>query len=178
MTALESAARSHAILTLVAPAGLAVNVLCQLIISRLPISLGHVRRQFVSFGLGLVFAAVAALGLLSSQRPAAVDFAGYLGLQLLSYVFMGFCFFHVINVNISSLRIRMLKEYLLQDPLPLPEEALLLRYNVGDMLDARLARLQSGNQVYTSQGRYYSRPGGVVALGRFFTLLRSVLLPR
>jgi hypothetical protein len=177
MTALESATRSHVILTLVAPAGLALNVLCQLIISRLPVSLGHVRRQFVSFGLGLVFTAIAAFGLLSCQRPPAIDFAGYLGLELVSYVFMGFCFFHVINLNISSLRIRMLKEYFRQDPLPLTPETLLLRYNVGAMLDARLERLQSGNQVYTSQGRYLSRPGGVVAVGRIFSLLRWILLP-
>lgn len=177
MTALESAIRAHAALTAIPPAGLAVNVLLQLILSRLPLALGHVRRQFIGFGVGFGFTVAALISILDIQHVGAADYAGYLGLHLLTYVLMGFCFFHVINLNISSLRIRILKEYLRRDPVPLSESDLLSRYNARHMLEARLARLQSGNQVYEANGRYHARTGGVVVIGHIFAGLRRLVLP-
>jgi hypothetical protein len=177
MTALESAVRTHAALVVVPAAGLALNILFQLVLGRLPLSIGHIRRQFIGFGAGFLFTAAGLIAILELQQPGASDFAGYFGLNLLDYVFMGFCFFHVINLNISSLRIRMLKEYLRQDPAPLSESDLTSRYSARAMLDARLARLQSGNQICFVDGRYHARPGGVVVIGHIFSGLRRLVLP-
>ncbi len=145
-------------------------------LSRLSLALGHVRRQFVSFGIGFAATAIGLLALLCRHRFSEVDCVGYFGLYLLSYLFLGFSFFHLINLNVSSLRIRILKEYLRHAPGALPDQVLLDRYNVSDMLDARLERLQSGNQIFFSNGRYFARSGGVQVIGGLFTFLRRLLL--
>jgi hypothetical protein len=166
----------HAFLTFMPLVGLACNVASQMTLSRLPLRLGHVRRQFISFGVGFAATTAGLIALLVSQPLPAPDVVGYMGFDLLSYVFLGFCFFHVINLNISSLRIRILKEYLRHAPAPLPDRVLLDRYNVRDMLDARLERLQSGNQIYLSGARYFAKAGGVSFIGGIFALLRRLLI--
>jgi len=91
---------------------------------------------------------------------------------------VGFCFFNVINLNISSLRIRMLKEYYRQHPTPLSAVELMARYPVDQMLEARLVRLASGGQIAEMNGRFFSRPGAVTAIGCIFSGLRRLLLRR
>ena len=51
----------HPALALIPLLGLAVDILAQALLCRLPLSIGHVRRQFVSFGLGLAAAVLALL---------------------------------------------------------------------------------------------------------------------
>jgi len=157
--------------------GLAVNVAVQLGLCRLRLGFGQVRRQFLSFGAGLVAAGLVLALLLPRLRLGAWDRAGCLALHGLSYAFLGFLFFNVINLNISSLRIRMLKEFLAQHPRPLPDDRLRAKYNVRDMLTARLERLAGGRQIELRDGRYYSRRGTVVLIGHFFAGLRAFLLP-
>lgn len=157
--------------------GLAVNVVIQLGLGRLRLGVGHVRRQFVSFSCGLLATALALALLLPPARLAAWDRAGYAALHGLSYIFLGFLFFNVINLNISSLRIRMLKEYLAQHPRPLSDDILRQKYNVRDMVTARLERLARGRQIDHRDGRYYVRRGAVVLIGHFFARLRALLLP-
>jgi hypothetical protein len=156
--------------------GMMVNIGAQLVLSRLPLAVGNVRRQFVSFGCGLLVATGGLLALLFQAGVGGADFAGYLALHTGSYACLGFCFFNVINMNISSLRIRMLKEYLRQHPLPLPDEALVGKYPVRDMLDARLDRLERGRQISHSGGRFFWRRGTVTVIAHFFAGLRRFLL--
>lgn len=156
--------------------GLASNVALQILLGRLPLPIGPVRRQLVSFAAGFV---VAALGLIRLLQPApltTLDQAGYLALHLSSYVLLGFVFFNVINLNVSSLRIRMLKEYAGVDPQPLAEAVLREKYSARRMLDARLERLAAGGQLAVRNDRYYYRPGTVVLIGRFFAFMQRFLL--
>ena len=156
--------------------GLAVNIAAQCVLGRLPLSIGHVRRQFVSFGCGLAATALWLGHALPPLALAPLDVAGWAALHLLSYAMAGFVFFHVINMNISSLRIRMLKEYLHVHPQPLPDRVLRKKYAVRAMLDARLERLVSGGQITRRDGRYYFQPGPVAAIGQLFAFLKRFLL--
>jgi hypothetical protein len=156
--------------------GLAANIGAQLLLSRLTLDIGQVRRQFISFGCGLLITVGVLLVLLSHASLGFVDSAGYFLLHTLSYVFLGFCFFNLINLNISSLRIRMLKEYYRQHPVPLSDADLIASYPVGVMLDARLARLESGRQIRRAEGRFFSQGGMVTHIGHFFAGLRHFLL--
>jgi len=156
--------------------GLAVNIGSQWVLCRLPLPIGHVRREFISFGCGVLFSGVCLQTLLSGSGFDLIDRAGYLGLNLLSYTFLGFCFFNAINLNISSLRIRMLKEYHRQYPTPLTDAELIAKYNVRSMLEVRLARLESGRQLYQAHGRFFVRKGAVTVIGYFFAGLRRFLL--
>lgn len=177
MKALESAFHSPVLWETLAPlAGVIVNMLAQIFIGRLPLSLGQVRRQFISFGCGL-FVTVGWLGFTIPYAELTVsDLAARAALQLMTYGMIGFIFFNVINSNISSLRVRMLKEFLQAFPDPLPDQVLRQKYRTDAMLDARLERLLNGGQIAHRNGRYYFQPSAVAAIGRFFAFLQNFLL--
>jgi len=165
------------LILLLAPlAGLLADALLQIVLARVVPGGAHLRTQFLSFGFGLVITVLVLAGLLWQYPFARGDRAGYLLLHVIVYVCFGFCFFNMINANVSSLRVRMLKEYLSHDPKPLPDAIIFQRYPAREILQARIARLRSGRQIYLSAGRYYVRRGIVILIGRFFAALRRLLL--
>jgi len=178
MSPLDQPAASPAVLTAAPLLGLATDVAMQVILARLPLTVGHLRRQFISFGAGLVVVLAVLWLLLRSLPLGPLDRVGYSVLHLGSYAFGGFCFFNVINLNISSLRIRMLKAYLQQHPRPLADEVLMATCSAAGMLDSRLQRLLDGGQITRSGDRFHPRPGFVTFIGGLFAHLRRLLLGR
>ena len=165
-------------LLILAPAGgLALNILLQAVLSRAARGDAHLRNQFFALGVGAVAAAAALAWLLARQPFGIFDTIGYLFLHLSIYLFFAFCFFNVINANVSSLRVRMLREYLACAPEPLPDREIYRRYPVRDMLTSRLARLESGRQIRAAGGRYFMGARFVALVGRFFHGLQRLLLP-
>lgn len=158
--------------------GLAVDLLMQVVLSRLATRSAHLRNQFVSIAVGAGVATVVLLALLIRQSFGMLDGIGYLFLHLMAYVLYAFCLFNVISANVSSLRVRLLLEYLSHHPTPLPDAAIFRRYQAREMLQARLARLQSGGQIYSRAGRYYTGGRFVIVIGWFFERLRRLLLPQ
>lgn len=157
-------------------AGLATDVAVHLVLARMLPGGAHVRIQFVAFGAGMA-ATVALLATALWGHPfAPSDRAGYLCMNAFVFACLGFGLFNVINANVSSLRVRMLREYLAADPEPLPDEALYARYPAAEILSSRLARLEAGGQVHSARGRYHAQAGGVALIGRLFGLLRRLLL--
>jgi len=120
----------HHTLVLVPLLGLAVDIGAQAVLCRLPIGVGHVRRQFASFGLGLASSAAALALVLRRMELGPSDLAGYAFLSILTYAFVGFCFFNLINLNVSSLRIRMIREIHRHHPEPVPTGRLSALYGV------------------------------------------------
>ena len=166
------------LLPLVPVAGLAVDVLVHLILARLLPGGAHVRIQFIAFGAGMALT-VATLAIILWRHPFPLaDRFGYLCLNAIIYACLGFGLFNVINANVSSLRVRMLKEYLALDPTPLSDADMLRRYPAREILAARLARLEAGGQIHRIGDRYHAHSGGVVLIGRFFGALRRLLLRR
>lgn len=162
---------------LIAPAaGLAADVVLQAVLSRFAFSEANLRAQFMSFGAGTLVTIAVLLALLSGSRFAPVDKISYGLLHVLAYATFGLIFFNMINANISSLRVRMLKEYLARGPAPLADAELYAKYPAADMVSARLARLEAGGQILVRDGRYYLKGGGVAMIGALFAGLRSLLL--
>jgi hypothetical protein len=178
MTEVEQLLSGQASLALIPLLGLAVDVAAQLAQSRLPRPAGHVRKQFISFGVGGAATAVVLLKALFSLSLGPLDLAGYFLLGMLTYAFLGFCFVNVINLNVSSMRIRMIMEIRRQHPNPVPVSALIERYGMAEVLDARLLRLQSGRQIERRGDRLYLRRGAVLHIAHFFSGLRVLLFGR
>jgi hypothetical protein len=163
-------------LLLFAPAaGLAADVVSQAVLSRFASSEANLRVQFISFCAGLLVMAALLFVLLSGSRFGPIDAAGYVMLHVLAYACLGFIFFNLINANISSLRVRMLKEYLARDPAPLSDAELYAKYPAADMVSARLARLEAGGQILARDDRYYLKGGGVAMIAALFAGLRCLL---
>jgi len=164
------------LLLLLAPAaGLVADAALQLLLARV-LPLGPRRLQFVAFAGGAAVAA-AILGALLADSPfGAADRLGYFALHLLIYACFGFFFFNVISANVSSLRVRILKEMLERHPAPMDEARLAASYSARDILFTRLTRLQQGGQVEARDGRYYLRRSGILLIGSPFAALRRFLL--
>lgn len=161
---------------LIPVAGLLVDVVGQVVLSRLPLRIGHVRRQFLAFGLGLVSVLVLTL-IARPQRGAGwLDEVSALAVSGLTYAFFGFVFFNALNANLSSLRVRLLKELQAREPEGLPASVLLERYGAEEILSARISRLAAGGQLVQRGDRYFFQPKGVAVIGRFFAGLRRLLL--
>lgn len=167
----------NVLILLLAPlAGLTGDAFIHIVLARVVPGNAHLRTQFLSFGFGMAITTLILVELLWQYPFAPADRMGYLVLHALTYAFLGFCFFNMISANISSLRVRLLKEYLAHDPDPLPDAAIFRRYPAREILEARLARLESGRQIYVSAGRYHVRQGTVTFIGQFFAALRRFLL--
>jgi hypothetical protein len=156
--------------------GFAVNMFAHAAIARVVTGGAHVRIQFLSFGLGMVVTVVILSYWLWQYPFSSADRIGYLLLHGMVYFCLGFGLFNVINANVSSLRVRMLKEYQAADPLPLSDTEMFTRYPAAEILTARLTRLSVGGQIHAENGRYFPREGGVALIGRFFAALRWLLL--
>jgi hypothetical protein len=157
-------------------AGILANVLGHVAISRLPLPRGPVRRQFVSFAIGL--AIVIYLSFVRRPIPDAGPAQAIPGILLscLSYSFYGFVFFNALNANVSSLRVRLIRELAHAGPDGIATHELRTRYGREHILQVRLERLLTGGQLYLRDGRYHLKRGGVWWIGRLFALLRQVLL--
>ena len=94
------------------------------------------------------------------------------------YLEFGFILFNVINANVSSLRVRMLKEYFNMGENGLSDESLLRKYSAREILEARIQRLTTGKQIYLRDNRYYPAKGEVAIIAKFFNGLRYILLKR
>lgn len=164
------------LLALLPLGGLVVNVFAQIILARTPIALGQVRRQFVSFGIGLIALAATGAGLCIRLPSEFADRAGLLLMAVLSYAFLGFVFFNALNATLSSLRVRLLRELQAREPAGLPAAVLLEKYGATEILHARLDRLATGGQLVQRGDRFYFQPKGVAMIGRFFAALRILLL--
>lgn len=157
--------------------GLAANVLLQALISRIPAYQdATLRVQFVSFAGGASVTAYVMLAFLWGAPFADADEFGYFALHMLVYGCFGFVFFNMISAHVTSLRVRMMHEYLAHDPTPLLDTDLYARYPASQMVLARLRRLERGGQVDERGGRYYLRAGGVAIIGKFFAGLRRFLI--
>ncbi len=172
----EAMTDAVAMLALAPLAGLAADIGLHMILVRIYRGGAHVRVQFIAFAFGMAITFVTLANLLWQYPFAPSDRLGYLLLHAIIYSCFGFGLFNVINANVSSLRLRMLKEYLLHDPAPLPDAVMYQRYPARAILAVRLARLESGRQIVSREGRYYTRGGSVVLIGRFFAALRWLLL--
>ena len=145
---------AHAALHASAAAGLCAYVLVHVPISRL-------RRDRSPLG-NLALAALAGggfcflLGLWAARaaRLPAGDAAGLLLLSGIAYVGLAWCYFNFVNLNLSSLRFRLLRE-LRQAPEGLTEDEIVSRYNARQIVGRRLEQLAGGGHLARRNGRYF-----------------------
>lgn len=163
-------------LALAPVAGLAGDCLTHIGVARLGRG-GPLAKLLVGFGAGFVLTAgVCALALAAADTDAA-DAAALTGLCLATYAALGFGYWSFVNLNMTSLRIRLLQE--VQDtPGGLPVAELHRRYGTEEMLRRRLARLLGNGQYTERGGRFYLGKRTFLLIARTFDLARFLILGR
>lgn len=112
---------------------------------------GSVIYGFMAGLAGALVSSTLALRAAALQTPDALA----LGLVSLgSYLAIAYGYFAFVNLNLTSLRIRLLREMWGADR-PVSEEEVLSRYGPGEALDLRLLRLTAKRQLIQRGDRYY-----------------------
>jgi len=167
---------SDAAATLLPFAGLAIDVMVQVLVLRAGARFG--RSLAVGFAAGA--AAMAALLCLPAFAGSGGG-SGRAGTALLvygAYVGFGYGYFSFLNLNQASLRVRIMKE-LLAEGESMALDDLLLRYNAEHILDARLDRLLEGRQIHRQRGVFLSGPRSeFLNLARLLDVLKLVTTGR
>ena len=154
-------------LTLAPVAGLAANVFAQIACARILRRLGLSIVAGALCGL-LVTALCTALDSTSAGIALAADWA----VAILTY----FAYWAFLNLNITSLRIRILRE-ILQSSGGVSRDELTARYSADEFLRRRLERLETGRQMSCRDGRWRLESRTLLVLARTMEALRALVLP-
>ena len=155
----------------------ATNVLVHLGACRCLTRRGAYFKLLAGFIAGLPVVLVISLVALSSWDASFTDRAALLALNLLTYLGLAFGYFSFVNLNIASLRIRMLQELLAAGG-SLPGDRLLACYNTDEVILLRIDRLLRGGHLIEAQGRIYSGKRYFLFIGRVFDVLRWIILSK
>lgn len=133
------------------------------------------RRPALSIALG----ALAGLGVTGAVIGSTRSLAGWPGgaVALMTYAALAFGFWAFLNLNLTSLRIRLLREALHQ-PVGMPLEEILRRYSSDETLARRLERLKKNGQLAHSSGRWYLNRSSFLIIARILEGTRALLIPR
>lgn len=146
---------------------LGLNVIVQLAMHFLFVSAPIVRSYVAGCVAGAIGTIVLAWGAgWAELLTALLTFGG------LTYGYSNF-----INVNYSSLRLRILKE-MLRDGGATTLADLQSRYGSEAILDRRLTRLVEWGQLREDNGRFHAERGSFYRLAQVFLLLKKLLLGR
>jgi hypothetical protein len=156
-------------------AGLMLTVLTQIVFVHL--SRGKVGASIIIGIFCGLAATLAAIAQGRAEMPGATG--GFVDTWLLSaatYLALAFGFWTFLNLNITSLRIRILRELLRAGGrIALSEMPML--YTGAERLRRRLERLEKGGQILCEDGRWRLRSWQVLAIARCVQAWRSFILP-
>lgn len=158
-------------LTLAPVAGLAADVFAQIACARI------LRRPGLSIVVGALFGLIitvlfTALNLTTTGIALVADWA----VPILTYFALAFGYWAFLNLNITSLRIRMLRE-MLQSSGAISRSELTARYSADEFLRRRLERLEASRQMSCRDGRWRLESRTLLMLARTMEALRALVLP-
>ena len=163
-------------ITIAPLAGLVFAMLIQ--IAAVHASRGKVGASIIIGIIGGLAVTIAAVALGRAEVPGATG--GFVDTWLLggaTYLALAFGFWAFLNLNITSIRIRLLRQLLCAGGhMPLSDMAVL--YTPAERLRRRLERLEKGGQIRREDGRWRLRSWQVLAIARCVEAWRSFILSR
>lgn len=165
----------YPVVAVAALAGLGLNFLTHLLTAVLTAGRRVGLSVLTGVCAGLVGTAVLTTVGLSALKPELVDAVAFATLNLAIYLALAFGYFNFVNLNMTSLRIRVLLE-LLEAREGLSREDVLQLYNAEELLERRLARLKRQGYLVEQQGRFCRRGSSLLLLARGMTMLKWVVL--
>ncbi|MGE3303386.1 MAG: hypothetical protein AB7M12_09760 [Hyphomonadaceae bacterium] len=138
-------------------------------------------RILASLGMGIAAGAgVLALALMKGAPPAALpeDIWGWGIAAAGSFLAFTFCFWATINLNATSIRIRILREIAASPGKSLPLATLTSRYSEAAMIEARLDRLVALGHLAVENGVARVVKPTLPRIAAAVALVRRILIPQ
>jgi hypothetical protein len=129
----------------------------------------------IGCGCGLAATAAISLAALLWLHVTLANGLALAAVNLVAYLALAFGYFNFVNLNIASLRIRMIQELAESDG-QLPVERLTGLYNTETVIEVRIDRLTRGGHLVERDGRYYSGKRRFLVVARIFDFLRWAIL--
>jgi hypothetical protein len=123
-------------------------------------------------GVATVFVAAAAVRSLPVERSEAIAMVAF---DAATFAILSFGYFNFVQLNISSLRVRIANE-IFDSGSGLEPERLLSLYNARRVVDERLDRLVRGKQIVDRDGRFYHRKSLVFWVAVAMDLCKRITL--
>lgn len=166
---------AHALAALAAVFGLAAYCLSHLAACRAVRGRGPYFPLIIGCGCGLAATATISLAALLWMNCTFADGLALAGVNLIAYLALAFGYFNFVNLNIASLRIRMIQE-LAESGGRSPVTRLTGLYNTETVAQLRIDRLTRGGHLVVREGRYYSGKRRFLIVARIFDFLRWAIL--
>lgn len=96
-------------------------------------------------------------------------------IDLLSYLALSFSYWTFLNLNITALRIRVLRELLKENKTGLTTETLLQRYSSKELINRRLDRLKQWGHIIKIDGQWILQSNKLLFLVYTMVLLRQII---
>lgn len=158
-------------------AGLAVDCLSHILICRALPRRGPYFALMLAFFPGLIATAAVTLGAWLSMSATLADLLDIGVLNTLTYLALAWGYFHFVNLNIASLRIRILHD-LAESGGNVLKSRLLAGYNTDSVIGLRIRRLVHGGHIVLRQGRYHSGKQRFLLIARIFDLMHWIIFGR
>lgn len=97
--------------------------------------------------------------------------------SLLTYLALSFCFWAFLNLNITSLRIRLMRELLYKQEHGLRTEELLQQYSPQELVRRRIERLARAGQIAEKEGYWKLQSRKLLYFERIFFMLNKLIIP-
>jgi hypothetical protein len=166
---------AQALLALAPVFGLISYTLSHLVACRIIRNRGNYFPLVVGCGFGITATAAVSIAALLQMQVGLADGLALTGTNLVAYLAFAFGYFNFVNLNIASLRIRMIQE-LAESGGELPAKRLAGLYNTETVIAVRIDRLARGGHLVERGGRYYSGKWQFLFVARTFDLLRWAIL--
>jgi len=148
---------------------LGINVLSQVLISRYVDKLGLLKSVFVGFAMGAVT--------LLTLELCSLDYVFSVVANILTYLALGYCYFHFVNLGETARRIRLVRELAgLENGLS--EEEILQRYNAEEIVTRRLGRLIKNGQIICKNNCYYIGKPLMLFISKLIVSMKILILSK
>jgi hypothetical protein len=155
---------------------LVIYVGTQIILARylIPGKLFHSVMSGLFLGIGCLLGFICLGGFL--QEMPFHEWVGLLVADLICYIAFAFCYFNLINLGETSIRIRLFLE-LKEAKNGLTAEEILAIYNYRQIILMRLSRLQNNKQIIEKDGRFFLQSRTLWFIAKLVRILKVIVIP-
>lgn len=157
--------------------GLLFNVGIQLLVCRYNTKTGLLKSVFIGFFCGFLFVCVIEGYYYLTSDLLFTAFSGQLALNLITYMALGYCYFHFINLGETARRIRIVRE-IWDSHEGLSHDQLIKRYDASEIISVRLRRMITNGQIILRKDRYYIGKPLLLYMAKVIVLMKLFLLNR
>jgi hypothetical protein len=130
---------------------------------------------WTSAGLSVIYVDGVAAGAMKHPDLPLSTILSFLVFNLVIFAALGFCYVNFVGLSIASLRIRILQELMAQ-PEGMRLETILKSYNPKVLIDNRIDRLTSGQQLMEKEGRFHTGRRGILWAARIMGFMKFIIL--